>query len=98
MKTSIFTAFFTLTLCLPAYAWQDICTDMSREAGAIMTARQAEAPMHKVMTWAVEGGDNITEEIVIDAFNHPLVDGLQEKLLISEFENRWYGICVEIFR
>ena len=82
------------------------CHLYSKLAAQIMEARQAVVPMQKILNTLNEHFSQlespktrqlvkkINKEIVLSAYEVPLADNqVEQKLIISEFQNKWAVAC-----
>ena len=74
------------------------CTSVSEMAGSIMTGRQAEVSMAKMMK-ATSGDpqmDNLGAEVIKDAYKTSAFRTEEnQKRAVSEFEKKWFSACLE---
>lgn len=94
-------ALFFIQQALAAKPTQEVlvfCTGVSEMANAIMTARQNDASMAKLMKAKSgdEGVNDLSSTMIEDAFSTSSFSTAEFKnKAISEFENKWFAACIK---
>ena len=87
----------TATLTFNSVAADNHCTEIEGLSKAIMGARQANAPMGKMMAIAKRSGFGFAESLVIKAYKRPLFSSSEmKKREAVDFANEVYLECLTV--
>lgn len=82
-----------LLLSFPAFADMKKCTSIEKLAKSIMTNRQSDVPLSKMVTATTP---KWSRALIMDAYKEPLWATDKNKLIaINKFANDYYMICLK---
>jgi len=78
------------------YNMLEICTNASEIAMDVMTARQRDVPLSRMMrAWEKDGRNELYKLMIMDAYEYPNYSSSNNSIrTIDEFGNKWMMLCL----